>query len=67
MLFLLPIPVSLVLALLWVAWSTRPRPPVEAVVSVEEYQRALAVLAKPLPPRARPRSAPRELVGTHRS
>lgn len=54
-LFLLPIPVSLVLALLWVAWTTRPRRPVEAVVSVEEYQRALRVLAEPVARRPRPR------------
>lgn len=65
MLFLIPIPVSLMLALLWVAWTTRPRRPVEAVVSVEEYQRALAVLARPLPHRPRPRSrADAELVGS---
>ena len=54
-LFLLPIPVSLVLAMLWVAWTTRPRRPVEALVSVEEYQRALAVLARPVNPRQRQR------------
>lgn len=66
MLFLLPIPVSLVLALLWVAWTTRPRRPVEAVVSVQEYQRALAVLARPVPPRSRPRPRAPELAGTRR-
>ncbi|HVF19419.1 MAG TPA: hypothetical protein VNA14_04155 [Mycobacteriales bacterium] len=63
MLFLLPIPISLVLALVWAAWTTRPRRPAEAVVTVQEYQRALAVLAKPLPQRARPRPA-RELVAS---
>ncbi len=68
MLFLLPIPISLVLALLWVAWTTRPKRPAEAVVTVEEYQRAVAVLAKPLPHRVRPRPAkPRELATSHRS
>ena len=65
MLFLLPIPISLVLALMWAAWTTRPKRPAEAVVTVEEYQKALAVLAKPLPHRARTRS--RELVTSPRS
>lgn len=68
MLFLLPIPISLVLALMWTSWSTRPKRPAEAVVTVEEYQRALAILAKPLPHRVRPRRpAPaRDLVPTRR-
>ena len=65
MLFLLPIPISLVLALMWAAWTTRPKRPAEAVVTVEEYQKALAVLAKPLPHRVRARS--RELAAAPRS
>ena len=63
MLFLIPIPVCLVLSMLWVAWTTRTRRPVEALVTVEEYQKALAVLAAPVEPRRAPRrEASRELV-----
>ena len=63
MLFLLPIPVCLVLSMLWVAWTTRPRKPVEALVTVEEYQKALAVLAAPIEQRPASRRKPtRELV-----
>ncbi len=57
MLFLLPIPLSLLLAILWVSWTTRPRRPAEAVVTVEQYQKALAVLAasrRPGPSRTEP-------------
>lgn len=66
MLFLLPIPISLVLAIAWVSWTSRPKRPAEAVVTVEEYQRALAILARPHPHRPRPRPAARELVAGHR-
>ena len=45
MLFLLPIPVSLVLAIGWAAWVSRPRKPVQAIDSVEQYRRALDALA----------------------
>lgn len=45
MLFLLPIPVSLVLGLLWAAWSSRPPRPADPVTTVEEWSRAIRVLA----------------------
>lgn len=68
MLFLLPIPVCLVLSMLWVAWTTRPRRPIEALVTVEEYQKALAVLAAPLDQRRAPRrERTRELAGSRAS
>lgn len=44
-LFLLPIPLSFVLALAWAMWVSRPRRPVDAIDSVAEYRRALDVLA----------------------
>lgn len=63
MLFLLPIPVSLLLAMLWVAWTTRPRKPAEALHSVQEYQRAVAVLSSSLHGQRTPStSSGRELV-----
>ena len=45
MLFLLPIPVSLTLAIAWSSWERRRRQ-AKPAVSVEEYQRALAALAR---------------------
>ena len=56
--FLIPIPVSFVLALLWASWRThRPRQksPEE---SAEDYRRALAALA----PREAPARRPRQLA-----
>lgn len=57
MLFLLPIPLSFVLAVVWAMWVSRPRRPVDAIDSVAEYRRALERLA--------PEPA-RELVRTSR-
>jgi hypothetical protein len=51
MAFLIPIPVSLVLALLWGSWVSRPRRPAPVTQSVEAYRRALAALAPDHPPR----------------
>jgi hypothetical protein len=56
-LFLLPIPLSFVLAVVWAMWVSRPRRPVDAIDSVAEYRRALERLA--------PEPA-RELVRTSR-
>jgi hypothetical protein len=44
-LFLLPIPVALLLAIAWVSWVSRPPRLPEAIDSVEEYRRALQRLA----------------------
>ncbi|HVE62281.1 MAG TPA: hypothetical protein VNB94_00570 [Mycobacteriales bacterium] len=63
MLFLLPIPVSLLLAMIWVSWRSRPRRPAEAAITVEAYRKALAVLAAPVEQRRAPQSErSRELV-----
>lgn len=43
--FLLPIPISLVLALLWASWSNRPPRPADPITTVEEWSRAIRVLA----------------------
>ncbi len=51
MLFLLPIPVSLALAMLWAWWVSRPRPPVDATHSVEEWSRAVSALNEMVSPR----------------
>lgn len=45
MVFLLPIPIALVLALCWASWVSRPRRPVEPTQSVEQWGRAVAALA----------------------
>lgn len=56
MLFLLPIPLSLVCAVVWAMWVSRPRRPADAIDSVAEYRRALEVLA-PQPGREMARSS----------
>ena len=43
MAFLLPIPISLTLAIAWSAWERRRRLN-RPVITVEEYQRALSAL-----------------------
>ena len=47
MAFLLPIPITLVLGLIWVAWASRPPRPADPATTVEEWSRALRVLAQP--------------------
>jgi hypothetical protein len=44
-LFLLPIPITLVLGLFWTAWASRPPKPADPVTTVEEWSRAIRVLA----------------------
>ncbi|HWL35086.1 MAG TPA: hypothetical protein VNQ77_02735 [Frankiaceae bacterium] len=61
MLFLLPIPVTLVLGLIWAAWVSRPPRPADPTTTVEEWTRAVRVLATP-PAAPRPQRAERELV-----
>jgi hypothetical protein len=60
-LFLLPIPITLVLGLVWVAWASRPPRPADPVTTVEEWTRAVRVLAQP-PVAPRPQRAERELA-----
>ena len=49
MVFLLPIPITLILGLVWVAWASRPPRPADPATTVEEWSRALRVLAPPAP------------------
>ena len=60
MAFLLPIPITLVLGLIWAAWVSRPPKPADPSTTVEEWSRAVQVLAKP--PAAPTRRSDRELV-----
>jgi hypothetical protein len=57
-LFLLPIPITLVLGLIWVSWASRPPKPADPTTTVEEWSRAIRVLA-PEPDR---RAADHELA-----
>jgi hypothetical protein len=52
-LFLLPIPIALVLGLVWAAWASRPPRPADPAVTVEEWSRAIRVLAPQSPPARR--------------
>jgi hypothetical protein len=63
--FLLPIPVSLVLAVAWCSWVSRPRRPKPVAQSVADYHRALAALA-PQPRAAERRSSQPPSVGDRR-
>lgn len=51
MLFLLPIPIALLLAMIWASWASRPPRPADPVTTVEEWRRAVRVLAPAQPPR----------------
>ena len=59
MAFLLPIPITLVLGLIWVAWASRPPRPADPATTVEEWARAISVLA---PEPRTPARADRELA-----
>jgi hypothetical protein len=48
-LFLLPIPIALLLAMVWASWASRPKRPADPIVSVEEWSRAIRLLAPELP------------------
>jgi len=59
-LWLSPVIVSPLLAVLWTSWTSRPRGPVAAMETVDEYERFRAALTTPLPQQPRRRtSAPR--------
>lgn len=61
-LWLSPVIVSPVLAVLWTSWASRPRGPVAANETVDEYERFRAALTTPLPqqPRRRPNAPARK-------
>ena len=60
-LWLSPVIVSPLLAVLWTSWMSRPRGPVAAIETVDEYERFRAALTTPLPQQSRRRaSAPRK-------
>ena len=50
MLWLLPMVLAPMLAVMWLSWRSRDRGPVEAIETVEEHQRFKAALTSPLPP-----------------
>ena len=52
-LWLSPVIVAPLLAVLWTIWAVRPRGPVEAMETVEQYDRFKAALTGPVPKRRR--------------
>lgn len=66
-LWLSPVVVAPLLAVLWTAWASRPRGPVAANETVEEHNRFKAALTSPLPqgpagPLPHPRKKPSRTV-----
>ena len=53
-LWLSPVIVSPLLAVLWTSWASRPRGPVEAIQTVEQHQRFRAALTAPVPEARKP-------------
>ncbi len=49
MLFLLPIPIALLLAMIWASYASRPKRPADPVTTVEEWSRAIRLLAPERP------------------
>ncbi|MGZ6826586.1 MAG: hypothetical protein ACXVGH_07315 [Mycobacteriales bacterium] len=59
-LWLSPVIVAPMLAVLWTMWASRPRGPEQALETVQEYDRFRAALTSPLAqPVPEPRSRPR--------
>lgn len=59
-LWLSPVIVAPMLAVLWTIWASRPRGPEQALETVQEYDRFRAALTNPVPvPRSRPHSKDR--------
>ena len=56
-LWLSPVIVAPMLAVVWTSWAARPRGPVEAMETVEQYDRFKAALTQPVPAPRSPRSA----------
>ena len=54
-LWLSPVIVAPMLAVVWTSWASRPRGPVEAMQTVEQYDRFRAALTQPVPEPRRPR------------
>ncbi len=48
-LWLSPVIVAPLLAVLWISWASRPRGPVQALETVQEYDRFRAALTSPVP------------------
>jgi cytochrome c-type biogenesis protein CcmH/NrfF len=48
-LWLSPVIVAPLLAVVWTSWSTRPRGPEQALETVQEYDRFRAALTSPVP------------------
>ncbi|MCW2671680.1 MAG: hypothetical protein JWP14_269 [Frankiales bacterium] len=55
-LWLSPVIVAPLLAVFWMSWAARPRGPVEAMQTVEQYDRFKAALRQPVPEPRRARS-----------
>lgn len=60
MAFLLPIPITLIIGLIWASWVSRPRRPADPTTTVEQWARTVRVLAQP--PVAPPDRKARELA-----
>ena len=61
LIWLLPVPVATLAAIAWASWTSRARGPVEAVESVQEYERFRQALATPVPA---PRTSKRDRART---
>ena len=48
-LWLSPVVVAPVLAVLWTSWASRPRGPVEAIDSVDQYAKFRKAMESPVP------------------
>jgi hypothetical protein len=48
--WLLPVPVATLGAIAWTSWTSRSRGPVEAVDSVQAYERFRRAMDAPIPP-----------------
>ena len=48
-LWLSPVIVAPLLAVVWMSWAARPRGPVEAMQTVQQYDRFRAALTQPVP------------------
>jgi cytochrome c-type biogenesis protein CcmH/NrfF len=48
-LWLSPVVIAPLLAVVWTSWAARPRGPVQAMATVQEYDRFRAALTQPLP------------------
>lgn len=54
-LWLSPVIVAPMLAVVWTSWAARPRGPVQALETVQEYDRFRAALTAPVPQQHRTR------------